>query len=61
MSLSAIQGLNPLYRDHPDVFWTLFDSAKPCVEDILLHHQISRAEAVRFFALWEATQKDNSK
>jgi hypothetical protein len=61
-----IKGLNPLYRDFPEVFWLLFEAPEtgpdaPSVELLIRKFpEMDKAEAERLFGQWQF-KKENPK
>lgn len=54
--ITELKRINPLYQEHPDVFWTLFDADQPSVDLILATYpSISREKAEKLFRQWEGT------
>ena len=51
-----LKGLNPLYTEHPKVFWVLFDADEPTVETLLREFpSMSKSTAQTMLDYWNGS------
>lgn len=51
-----LKGLNPLYTEHPEIFWVLFDADEPTVETLLREFpSMSEATAQTMLDYWNGS------